>query len=134
MPDAADGSPTNARAHWADGPATRAVAVFILAACVFGAAWSAGRGREGGAGAGGATGGAGADVRLDLNTAEADALAALPGIGPVMAARIVAHRASIGRFGALEELDGVPGIGPARVAALRPHLKVTPARDGAGAE
>jgi len=56
---------------------------------------------------------------IDLNRADAEALQRLPGIGPVMAARIVAHRDSAGPFGSLDDLTAVSGIGPATVARLR---------------
>jgi competence protein ComEA len=50
---------------------------------------------------------------VDLNAATAADLDALPGIGPVLAQRIVDHRAQQGRFTSIEQLDDVPGIGPA---------------------
>jgi competence protein ComEA len=49
---------------------------------------------------------------VNLNTATADELDALPGIGPVLAQRIVTYREQNGRFTAVEQLDDVPGIGP----------------------
>ena len=64
------------------------------------------------AGAGPAPGG-----RLDLNTASAAELDALPGVGPVLAQRIVDHRKER-PFASVDELDDVPGIGPARAAEL----------------
>lgn len=60
--------------------------------------------------------GAGADdggTPINLNTADAAQLEELPGIGPALAERIIAHRQSHGDFGALEELAAVSGIGPA---------------------
>jgi competence protein ComEA len=65
--------------------------------------------------AGGASapaGGGGSGGPVNLNTATADELDALPGIGPVLAQRIVAYREQNGRFTAVEQLDDVPGIGP----------------------
>lgn len=61
---------------------------------------------------------------LDLNLATAEALEGLPGVGPVLAARIVAHRDRIGRFRDVSELQDVPGIGPARFAELEPLVVV----------
>jgi competence ComEA-like helix-hairpin-helix protein len=51
-------------------------------------------------------------VVLDLNQANEQQLDALPGIGPVLAARITAHRRAFGRYGRVEDLLTVPGIGP----------------------
>ena len=45
-------------------------------------------------------------------------LDALPGLGPVLAQRIVDHRSEQGPFRSVEELDDVPGIGPAIAAEL----------------
>lgn len=63
---------------------------------------------------GGAVGGA----RVNLNTATAEDLDGLPGIGPVLARRIVAHRDERGPFRSVDQLDDVPGIGPAIAAEL----------------
>jgi competence protein ComEA len=74
-----------------------------------------------GAGPGGGVGeatGPGVGSRIDLNTATAGELDALPGIGPVLAQRIVDHRTRHGPFEAVEELDDVPGIGPSIAAEL----------------
>ncbi|SOC52680.1 competence protein ComEA [Blastococcus aggregatus] len=62
--------------------------------------------------------GAGAGGPVNLNTATAQDLDALPGIGPVLAQRIVDHRSEQGRFRSVEQLDDVPGIGPAIAAEL----------------
>jgi len=64
------------------------------------------------AGAEGATG------QLNLNTAGVAELDALPGIGPVLAQRIVDHRTRQGPFTGVDQLDDVPGIGPAIAAEL----------------
>jgi competence protein ComEA len=55
--------------------------------------------------------------KLDLNSATAAELDALPGVGPVLAQRIVDHREQ-GPFTSVDQLDDVPGIGPARAAEL----------------
>ena len=62
--------------------------------------------------------------RLDLNTADRQQLEICPGIGPVMATRIVAHRSAHGRFESVEDLQQVVGIGPATVAKLTNWLDV----------
>lgn len=56
---------------------------------------------------------------IDINSATAEQLDGLPGIGPSTAAAIVARRDEIGRFMNEDDLLTVPGIGPAKVAALR---------------
>ena len=56
---------------------------------------------------------------VDINSATAEQLDGLPGIGPSTAAAIVARRDEIGRFVNEDDLLTVPGIGPAKVAALR---------------
>ncbi|KGM02387.1 ComEA family DNA-binding protein [Cellulomonas cellasea] len=61
---------------------------------------------------------------LDLNTADAGALDELPGIGPVLAGRIVAWREEHGRFRSLDELADVEGIGPALLERLTPMVRV----------
>ena len=55
---------------------------------------------------------------VDLNSAGVADLDVLPGIGPVLAQRIVDHRSRQGPFRSVEELDDVPGIGPAIAAEL----------------
>ena len=67
-----------------------------------------------------------AQAPLDLNAATAAELDALPGIGPVLAARIVEHRRRHGAFRSVEELLSVPGIGPRLLARLRPALREPP--------
>lgn len=71
-----------------------------------------------------APGGAGPGP-LRLNAASAAELESLPGVGPVTAARIVAHRQQHGPFAVIEDLLDVPGIGEGRLATLR-DLVVVP--------
>lgn len=63
---------------------------------------------------------------VDLNLAGARELETLPGVGPVLAARIVAHRARVGAFRHPEELRAVRGIGPRLLERLRPRVRVGP--------
>ena len=76
--------------------------------------------------AGGPGGGAPAApaAPVDLNTASAADLDALPGIGPVLAGRIVEVRQADGPFATVDELVEVPGIGDAVLARLRPLVRV----------
>ena len=56
---------------------------------------------------------------INLNTATVEQLDALPGVGPVTAAAIVAWRDTHGKFTRVDQLGDVDGIGPARLAKLR---------------
>jgi competence ComEA-like helix-hairpin-helix protein len=62
--------------------------------------------------------------RLNLNSASASELDALPGIGPARAAAILQEREERGRFGSVEELSRVPGLGPSAIARLRDRVTV----------
>jgi competence protein ComEA len=68
-----------------------------------------------------------AGERIDPNTASADELDRRPGVGPALAARIVAWRGERGRFRTLADLDSVPGVGPALLRDAGPHLALRPA-------
>ncbi|OBK95207.1 hypothetical protein A5645_13640 [Mycobacterium asiaticum] len=61
---------------------------------------------------------------LDLNAATVEQLDALPGVGPVTAAAIVAWRQANGRFTTVDQLAEVEGIGPARLDKLRALVRV----------
>ena len=61
---------------------------------------------------------------LDLNTATVEQLDALPGVGPVTAAAIVAWRDANGKFASVDQLGEVDGIGTARLEKLRPLVRV----------
>ena len=75
-------------------------------------------------GATGAAGTAAEGVPLDLNTATAEQLDELDGIGPGMAGSILKYREEHGGFGSIEELGQVPGIGEKRLASLREQVRV----------
>lgn len=61
---------------------------------------------------------------VDVNTADAEELAQLPGIGEELAGRIVAHREEYGPFEAIEEIMEVSGIGEGKFAALASYITV----------
>ncbi|MGH8977006.1 MAG: helix-hairpin-helix domain-containing protein [Acidimicrobiia bacterium] len=61
---------------------------------------------------------------LDLNVATATDLETLPGIGPTLAEAIVREREKRGRFGSVEDLKQVRGIGEGRFAEIRDLVRV----------
>jgi competence protein ComEA len=61
---------------------------------------------------------------IDLNTATVAELDTLPGVGPVLAQRILDWRAQHGQFASVDQLSDVPGIGDARMAQLRDLVRV----------
>lgn len=63
-------------------------------------------------------------IKVDLNTADEAALDALPGVGPVTAAAIIAWRSRHGPFTDVAQLTEVDGIGPARLERLRELVTV----------
>lgn len=67
--------------------------------------------------------GSNGDGLVDLNRAGVDELEGLPGVGPVLAERIVAYRTEHGPFQAIEDLLSVTGIGERKLESLRPHLR-----------
>ena len=73
----------------------------------------------GGAGSAGAAGG---PLSLDLDSATEQQLEQLDGVGPALAAKIVAYRQQHGGISSVDDLDNVSGIGPAKLAAIRAQL------------
>jgi hypothetical protein len=59
---------------------------------------------------------------ISLNRAEKEILSTLPGIGPVLAARIVHRRENFGPFNSKDELLHISGIGPKKLARLVGHI------------
>lgn len=64
------------------------------------------------------------DSRINLNTASVSQLEDLPGVGPVMANRIIDWRTKHNRFSSIEELQEVEGIGPKLFNRLRELVRV----------
>jgi competence protein ComEA len=58
-----------------------------------------------------------------VNRAGTEALEGLPGIGPALARRVVAHRDSAGPFRTADDLLAVRGIGPATLERLRDRIR-----------
>lgn len=65
-----------------------------------------------------------AGAKVNLNTATAEQLDTLPGVGPVTAQAILDWREENGRFGSVEDLLDVKGIGDATLGELRDHVSV----------
>jgi competence protein ComEA len=61
---------------------------------------------------------------VDLNTATAEQLDTLPGVGPATAAAIIAHRDQHGPFTSVDQLLDVRGIGEAKLEQLRDLVAV----------
>ncbi len=66
----------------------------------------------------------GGDERVRINSATADELEGLPGVGPVLAGRIVEHRSRAGPFAEVEDLLAVPGIGERMLESIRDRVQV----------
>ena len=84
-------------------------------------------GVPGGAGGGGGAVGPGSSVPgalVDLNTATAEQLDTLPGVGPSTAAAIIAYRDENGPFTSVDQLLDVRGIGEAKLEQLRDLVSV----------
>lgn len=62
--------------------------------------------------------------RVDINRGSADELQSLPGIGPVLAERIVQYRTDRRLFLSIQDIQQVKGIGVKRFAQLRSHIYV----------
>ncbi|MEU8224267.1 helix-hairpin-helix domain-containing protein [Kribbella sp. NPDC048915] len=61
---------------------------------------------------------------VNLNTATLAELDALPGVGPVLAQRILDHRTENGPFTSIDQLQEVPGVGPKKFDSLKSHVRI----------
>lgn len=68
-------------------------------------------------------------LALDLNKATAGDLESLPGIGPALARRIIDYRRKHGYFKELDDLEQVSGIGPKKLALIKPFIFIEEKRD-----
>ena len=64
------------------------------------------------------------DGLVNINTADAETLETLPGIGPAKAEAILAYRAEQGGFTVIEDIMLVPGIKEAAFSRIKDHIKV----------
>lgn len=83
-----------------------------------------GAGGGGAGGAGGGAGGAGGAGLVNINTATEAELETVTGVGPATAKKIVAHREKNGPFASVDQLEEVPGIGPAKLEGMRAEVTV----------
>ncbi|MCX4518208.1 ComEA family DNA-binding protein [Streptomyces anulatus] len=90
---------------------------------VSGAAGGGSAGTNGRGGVPGGSGGSGPSAPLSLNTATAEQLETLPGVGPVLAQHMLDYRAENNGFRSVDELRQVNGIGDRRFAELQPLVR-----------
>jgi competence protein ComEA len=75
-------------------------------------------------GAGGSAPGGAPGMRVDLNTATTEQLDQLPGVGPVLAQRIVDYRNQHGGYRSVDQLQEVTGIGESKFADIKDLVRV----------
>lgn len=126
-----------AHGHWCNGPAKWSALIVLGSASIVGVGWSIlnrrplpvnqpiAIGSAYVAGKKAVAGDAGSPTtalsrKIDLNTAKAAAMELLPGVGPVLAGRIVADREANGPFSSVADLQRVKGIGPRTVERISP--------------
>jgi competence protein ComEA len=64
------------------------------------------------------------NIKINLNTAPADSLELIPGIGPVYAERITGYRREHGKFKSVKDLTRVNGIGPKTLKEIERYVTV----------
>lgn len=62
--------------------------------------------------------------KIDINNADIEALKTLPGVGPVIARRIIEYRKTHGRFNTIEEIKNVKGIGEKKFKEIKEIITV----------
>jgi comEA protein len=62
--------------------------------------------------------------KVNLNTATVEQLDTLPGIGPAMAKLIVEHRTKVGKFTRIEEIMNIKGVGEKKFQKIKDRLTV----------
>ncbi|MBN2242892.1 MAG: helix-hairpin-helix domain-containing protein [Acidobacteria bacterium] len=62
--------------------------------------------------------------KINLNTATAEQLETLPGIGPASAKNILEYRSKVGKFNRIEEIINIKGIGEKKFQKIKDRLTV----------
>ena len=63
-------------------------------------------------------------AKINLNSATAEQLASLPGIGPATAKLIIEHRTNAGKFSRIEEILNIKGIGEKKFQSIKDLITV----------
>jgi competence protein ComEA len=95
----------------------------VVPQAVVAAAAGAGTPGGGAAAAADAAPGGPPSAPISLGSATPEQLETLDGVGPATAQKIVAYRTEHGGFRSVDDLANVPGIGPKKLAAIRPHVQ-----------
>jgi competence protein ComEA len=119
--DSADLQAINLAAKIADG---QQVVVPRRAVAVRGSGVAASGGGPDGASAGGGAAGAAPSAPVNLNSATAEQLDTLDGVGPATAQKILEYRTQHGGFSSVDDLAQVSGIGPKKLEALKAQVTV----------
>lgn len=110
------------RARSSEGPAEASRVALAAQIARVDSARKSSRGKKGRAAGKAVPGMRPGDPPIDLDQAAASEIDRLPGIGEIVASRIVANRDSFGTFGSLSELQRVKGVGPKLAERIRPHV------------